>query len=118
LILRAPDPYNRLVRQYFVSPVHAGTLRNRYRFEVVAEASDGNAALLRLMAGTDAVKLGELRFQALGCPHLIAAAEDFCRHYEGKPLASLYEFRPGDTMRELEIPVTKTGRILLLEDAI
>lgn len=101
-----------------MSPVHAGKLRKRYRFELVAEVGEGNTAVLRLMAGIDDGTLAELRFQALGCPHLIASAEDFCRRYEGMPMASLRDFRPDVTMRELQVPVTKTGRILLLEDAI
>ena len=33
-----------------------------------------------------------LRFQAWGCPHVIAAAEAFCATYEGRPCRDMLEF--------------------------
>jgi hypothetical protein len=59
-----------------------------------------------------------LRFRALGCPHLIAAAEHFCRHYTGQAVAALSAFDKEQTMADLGVPVSKSGRILLLEDAV
>jgi NifU-like protein involved in Fe-S cluster formation len=73
---------------------------------------------VHLAAGIEGDTVRELRFQALGCPHLIAAAELFCSRFEGRAVATLGDFRPRDLMRELTVPLDKTGRILLLEDAI
>lgn len=118
MIILVRDPYSREVRQYFVRPVHAGRLRKPYSPELAAEVMDGSAAAVRLAAGIEADLIEELRFEVLGCPHLIAAAEHFCRTFEGRATADLESFRPEETMRDLQIPLAKTGRILLLEDAI
>jgi NifU-like protein involved in Fe-S cluster formation len=118
LNLPGKEPYNSLVRQFFVSPVHAGDLQKSYSPVVNAAVSDGAGNLLQLSAGIDDDMLGEIRFRALGCPHLIAAAEHFCQHYEGLRVSTLREFRPEQTILELAVPVWKSGRILLLEDAV
>ena len=60
----------------------------------------------------------KLRFQAWGCPHVIAAAEAFCAAYEGRPAAEMLEFSATGLMQTLSVPVEKTGRILVLEDAV
>ncbi len=56
-----------------------------------------------------------LRFRASACPDLLAACELTCRMSTGSP-----ESWPAadDLIRELDIPIEKTGRILLIEDAL
>jgi NifU-like protein involved in Fe-S cluster formation len=112
------DPYNNRVREYFVNPVHAGNLQKSYSCIVSATADDRQGNTIQLSAGIDGDTLQELRFRALACPHLIAAAEYFCGRFEGRATTSLREFDPRETVRELQIPLSKTGRILLLEDVI
>lgn len=112
------DPYSKAVREYFVNPVHAGNLHKSYSRVVAAMADDRQGNTIQLAAGIDGDTLQELRFRARTCPHLIAAAEDVCRRFEGRATTSLQEFDPCETVRELQIPLGKTGRILLLEDAI
>ena len=60
----------------------------------------------------------EMRFRVWGCPHLIAAAEDLCQEKEQGAVAGLSVFAVVEIMDRLAIPVEKTGRILLLEDAL
>jgi hypothetical protein len=62
--------------------------------------------------------IGKLGFRAWGCPHVIAAAEAFCLNYEGRPAADLNSFGAAELMQSLPVPEEKTGRILLLEDAV
>jgi NifU-like protein involved in Fe-S cluster formation len=112
------DPYNKLVRAYFVNPMHAGQLQGAYSHTVSAWADSGDGTVVQLEAGIDGDIVQELRFRALACPHLISAAELFCIRFEGKPVTSLQEFSPADIQQELQVPVNKTGRILLLEDAV
>ena len=114
----AEDPYNRAVREYFVNPVHAGPLQRSYSFEARAQVDDGGGTLLVLLAGVEGRNIAEIRFQAIACPHLLAAAEHFCRQYSGMPVGSLNEFQPEALIEELAVPTGKTGRILLLEDAV
>lgn len=104
--------YGARVRALFARPVHAG---------------DADGPVVRLERGGQEVQLAatlaegrldRLAFRARGCPHLIAAAEDFCGRFEGRAVAELAGYDVPAVLRELEIPVEKTGRILLLEDAI
>ncbi len=113
------NPYNRCTRQYFEEPVHAGDLQDEYTVSAVAEAQESAAgARIQLAVGVQEGTLKECRFRVFGCPHLIAAGEWLCDHYEGKTLPELLQFRAADCMVLLAVPVEKTGRILLLEDAI
>ncbi|MGH8222918.1 MAG: hypothetical protein ACREQZ_08080 [Woeseiaceae bacterium] len=114
------EPYNSLVRRLFVNPVHAGTLGGRYRSALTASIPGGaqEGVSLELSAGVEDGTLRELRFRARACPYLIAAAEWFCAHCEGQAAAALAAFSAEDLLAALEIPATRRGRILLLEDVI
>ncbi len=107
------DPYNSLVRRYFAETRHAGDLEGAVRVEI-----DDQDVRLRLAVTHQSGQIQALRFRAWGCPHVIAACESFCADYEGQPVSGLAEFRATDIMRKLSVPVEKTGRILVLEDAV
>ena len=108
--------YSDRVRRLFAAPAHAGDLPQVDA--VRAEASEGGAgARILLTAVTDDGRIVGLRFRVFGCPHLIAAAEWLCERIEGEPVKSLANFSVSDVMSALEIPVEKTGRVLLLEDS-
>ena len=111
--MTSADPYSSLVRDCFASPTHAGDLEAG----VSVDAGD-QGVRVRLTAAGVAGKLKTLRFRAWGCPHLIAACEYFCASHEGREVASLSGFRAPDIMQKLAVPVEKTGRILVLEDAV
>ena len=107
------DPYSPLVREYFARPAHAGVLDDG-----VAVAVDSQGVRLELSGAVRGGQIRRLRFKAWGCPHLIAACECFCARYEGEPVQSLEGFLATDIMQILPVPVEKTGRILVLEDAV
>ena len=113
------EPYNDVVRTYFFSPQHAGRLSRDYsrNLEAMAQESD-RGPRIHLYAGLVENTVAEMRFQAWGCPHLIAAGEYLCREKEGGAVAGLGVFTIANTMGQLSVPVEKTGRILLLEDAL
>ena len=114
-----PDPYNRALRQYFVNPAHACDLPEEYTDILVSEAGELSlGAKVRLMLALEDGVIQAMRFQAWGCPHLIAAAEALCERFEGQPVESLAHFEPQELMQRLAVPVEKTGRILVLEDAL
>ncbi len=107
------DPYSPLVREYFAAPAHAGNLADG------VTAGIGAQGVRVALSGSESDgRIRALRFRAWGCPHLIAACECFCRRYEGQPVGSLVAFRAADIMQILPVPVEKTGRILVLEDAV
>ena len=107
------DPYNATVRDYFASPAHAGTLDDAATgyFE-----DQGLRIELRARVRDDRIEV--MRFRAHGCPHTIAAAEWLCRRYEGAAVAAFGDFELAHIMQDLAVPAEKTGRILVLEDAV
>jgi NifU-like protein involved in Fe-S cluster formation len=108
------DPYSERVRQLFTAADHAGDLENpSARVHI-----NDQGVRLALAAATDGDIIVALRFRAWGCPHLLAAAEAFCRAYEGRPTAALQAFGAAEIMRTLPVPREKLGRILVLEDAV
>ena len=107
------DPYSDMVRELFASAAHAGSLDDAATVRV-----DDQGVSIELFAGLSGEDVEVLRFRAYGCPHLIAAAEQVCAEFEGQPAASLLEFSSAGLMKTLAVPVEKTGRILVLEDAV
>lgn len=107
------DPYSTEVRALFDDPAHAGVIDGGYSASV-----DDQGVRIELSAGIEDGALVALRFRAWGCPHVIAAAEAFCRDFEGREAATLLEFSSSGLMQSLTVPVEKSGRILVLEDAV
>lgn len=111
------DLYSQRVRRLFAEPSHAGQIGVADSPTAYVEEGGGNARIL-LTALLENARLRALRFQVLGCPHLIAAAELVCERFEGRPVESLVEFDAHALLADLSAPVEKTGRLLLLEDAV
>lgn len=86
-------------------------------FSVDVSESDGGTQIL-LAAGINHGNIAGMAFRAWGCPHLIAALELACTTLVGQPVESLEKFDSADITQELAVPTEKTGRILLLEDAL
>ena len=107
------DPYNEKVRKLFAETPHAG--------DIVGAPSgyfEDQGIRLRFSAQTDQDQIVSMRFAAWGCPHVIAAAEAVCCHFEGQNLTELDNFPSAQIMSELAVPVEKTGRILVVEDTV
>jgi NifU-like protein involved in Fe-S cluster formation len=117
--MSAPEPYNEVVLARFENPVHAGNLDGDYAELLVADVSESETgARVVLFAGLDSGKIAALRYQVLGCPHLIAAAEIFCSETEGRDSRNLRPLDVSEYMRRLSVPIEKTGRMLLLDNAV
>lgn len=113
------EPYNQAVRKNFTGPAHAGDLSLDYPQVLRAVAAESeNGCRLVLAAGVVDEIVVEMRYRVWGCPHLIAAAEALCKEREQGAVAGLSVFAMTELMELLAIPVEKTGRILLLEDAL
>ncbi len=107
------DPYSEAVRLRFADPAHAGALDDGVRVLV-----ESQGVRVELSAAVSDARLETLRFRAWACPHLIAAAEAFCAAFEGRDVAELESFSGAPISENLDIPVQKAGRILVLEDAV
>jgi NifU-like protein involved in Fe-S cluster formation len=101
------------VRALFSAPGHGGALDN-----ALCAAVEDQGVRISLFATVEDGMVTALRFQAWGCPHVIAAAEAFCAEFEGQAVSGLLEFSASDLMQSLSVPVEKSGRILVLEDAV
>ena len=107
------DPYSARVRELFAAPAHAGCPDGA--LSATVEDQGVRIRLAAICAGDEITALG---FEAWGCPHVIAAAEAFCAGHERRSAAELLEFSASDLMQSLSVPAEKTGRILVLEDAV
>lgn len=110
--MTANTPYSERVRALFAAPAHAGSLVGP-RVNV-----EEQGVRIELSAVVEAGRLTKLGFRAYGCPHLIAAAEAFCADFEGGEADGLESFSGSDLMQNLPVPHEKSGRILVLEDAV
>lgn len=107
------DPYSKQVRALFRNPAHAGRLDGGLEAWV-----DDQGVRIRLTLSAPGGRVEAARFQAWGCPHVLAACEAFCAAAEGRGLSDLRAYSAAALMQSLAIPVEKTGRILVLEDAV
>lgn len=107
------EPYNARVRALFNEPAHAGVLDGAAMVIV-----DDQGTRVQLHANVSDGSIESMRFLAWGCPHVIAAAESVCADHEGRAAADLNGFAAADLMQSLAVPVEKTGRILVVEDAV
>jgi NifU-like protein involved in Fe-S cluster formation len=107
------DPYSAKVRKLFSTAPHAGEAEGGQ-----TAIADDQGVRLRLSATATDGRVKAMRFKAWGCPHVIAATEAACAALEGQPITALADWEAADVMQNLPVPVEKTGRILILEDAV
>lgn len=107
------DPYNPQVRQLFAATAHAGSLSDA----VCVEKNEQGVRIMMSATGS-AATIECLRFRAVACPHVIAAAEAVCAKYEGQPVSQLENFSATELMQSLAVPAEKSGRIIALEDTV
>jgi len=107
------DPYSERVRALFDAPVHAGVLEGAPMVTV-----DDQGVRVQLSADIGDGSITAMRFLAWGCPHVIAAAESVCAGCEGRAVVDLETFVVAELMQSLPVPVEKSGRIIVIEDAV
>lgn len=107
------DPYTARVRDLFANPGHAGYVDGGFEAYV-----DDQGVRVRLSMACSGGTIGEMRFEAWGCPHVLAACEAVCADFEGRASDELGRFAVTPLMQTLGIPEEKTGRILVIEDAM
>ncbi|MBK9250981.1 MAG: hypothetical protein IPM70_03425 [Proteobacteria bacterium] len=60
----------------------------------------------------------EARVQVYGCPHTVAACHRIRGLLPGQALEGLQPGTPEEWLRDVNAPVEKLGRMLIIEDAI
>lgn len=117
--MNASTTYNDAVRAYFTDTAHAGDLRRSHGQTLIADVSESEGgAQVILAAGIESGSIAEMAYRVWGCPHLIAALERACQTLVNLPVECLENFDSADITQNLAVPTEKTGRILLIEDAL
>jgi hypothetical protein len=124
------DPLHPEVRRLFESLMHAGQLSMSDPVEAgpaavvaqdrtIAHGEAGKQALgtwVRFAVCRIGAQVAQVRYQAYGCPHTLAACEWLARELEAGKLASIGG--PHHWSQVLGIPTIKLGRLLWVEDAL
>ena len=80
--------------------------------------SPEEGAVVHFAADVDGGRLHNVGFRACACPHIIAACSVVAERLEGARPEQLVDPALLEGLKELEIPVEKTGKILILQDAL
>ncbi len=113
------DPYSELVARHFDAPARVGPLDGDRSDVFTGAAGRREGGLqVRFEARIQAGRIEAMAFQAYGCPHAIAACSLTTERLTGRSAPELDCVDMQALMRELDVPVEKTGRILILQDAL
>jgi hypothetical protein len=75
-------------------------------------------AWVRFVVQVEAGLVREARVQVYGCPHTVAACHRIRGQLPGRALEGLQPGTPEEWLRDVNAPVEKLGRMLIIEDAI
>ena len=117
--MRDSERYSAVVERHFAQPQHVGTLSRAHEstlYGAAGQRAHGTEVVFHV--GIDGPIIGEMTFQAFGCPHTIAACSVLVERLTGRPVESLGEVHSDELAACLDLPVEKTGRLLIIEDAL
>jgi NifU-like protein involved in Fe-S cluster formation len=87
--------------------------------QVVGEAlALDRSTWIRFEARIAGGRVADCVFKAWGCPHTLAAAAWVVQGVRSHPVAGHTSIDAARLVRELEVPVEKMGRMLVVEDAL
>lgn len=110
--------YNPRVHELFADMRHAGGLTSTGKVYDAVVGSFAQGARINLQIELQGGAIQTVRYQAYGCPHFLAASESLARWLEGRAVSELPQWRWRDMETELQVPIAKRARLLLLEDAL
>jgi NifU-like protein involved in Fe-S cluster formation len=109
--------YNELTRRLFDNPGPVGTLEGADCSRGVAGQRAQGVWVQFDVQIAPPHTVGAVRFQAFGCPHVIAAAALIAAEAPGGPATASSAHSAHRLRGRLEAPVEKLGRLLVVEDA-
>jgi NifU-like protein involved in Fe-S cluster formation len=110
--------YNANVARLFKNTRHAGTLVATKDVVNGQAGTRAQGASVRFWLCFQGERVQTARFQAYGCPHFIAAAENLCSWAEGRARVELQAWNWRESAAYLAVPPSKRARLLVLEDAL
>jgi NifU-like protein involved in Fe-S cluster formation len=108
--------YSEAVSEYFDSPVNAGDLPADALRGEAGDRERGIHVVFGVRIADERIE--DIRFQAFGCPHSIAACCLATERLRGQPVQALESLAAEDLAAQLEVPVEKMGRLLVIQDAL
>ena len=112
--------YNDLTRRHFERAAAAGVLSGpRVRRGEAGDRAQGTWVqfTLRMPPEEAAASIEAVRFLAFGCPHVIAVADWVCEAAVGRPPGRALPETVQRLRERFAVPIDKTGRLLIVEDA-
>ncbi len=113
------ERYSAVVEQHFAHPRHVGKLTGSHETSLSGAAGQrahGTEVIFHI--GVEDAQIAQITFQAFGCPYTIAACSLLAERLTGCPVESLGEIGVAQLAASLDLPVEKTGRLLIIEDAL
>jgi hypothetical protein len=108
--------YNELTRRYFAAAANVGKLTGAGVFRGAAGSLEGGTWVqfdLQISAGA----VSAARFLAFACPHTIAVSAWLAEQAVGHRVKPLLPEGVQGLRDRFAVPVEKTGRLLIIEDA-
>ncbi len=114
------DPsYSPAVERHFRHPANVGPLGGSRDNMFTGTAGRRDiGARVRFEARIQDGQISRIAFQAYGCPHTIAACSVAAQGLDGAPADALLRVDLDELIRALDVPVEKTGRLLIMQDAL
>lgn len=117
--MNGTELYSELVARHFDAPLNVGPLDGDPATVFTGQAGQReHGARLRFQARIESGCIAEIVFQAYGCPHTIAACSLATERLQGRPVDALDRFDIDALAQALQVPIEKTGRMLLVQDAL
>jgi len=114
----AQHPYSRLVIEHFERPRNQGHWPAADAVIVGSAGSVARGAQFTLSARVVDGVIQAARFQAYGCPHVIASGSWLSERLSGCSLRDVRQWSWREAAGVLQVPTEKHGRLLILEDAV
>ncbi len=113
------ERYSAVVEQHFAHPRHVGRLTGSHETSLSGAAGQrAHGTEVVFHVGVEGARIAQITFQAFGCPYTIAACSLLAERLTGCPMDLLGEIRVAELAASLDLPVEKTGRMLIIEDAL
>lgn len=112
------DEYSALTLEHFHQPRNVSALPPAADVVRVQVGSRDQAAVFLFTARAREGRIAAVGWSAYGCPHALAAASWTSEWLAGREVAEVSEFDWRKVLQSLDIPENKSGKLLLLEDAV
>ncbi len=111
--------YSPEVERRLRSPERAGVESAPALSTVTGEAEDRSLNVwVQYQVQLRGSTIGTVRFEAYGCPHVVAAADWHAERLEGLPSSALAEPDTRGARQALGVPTEKLGKLLVIENAL